>query len=241
MAFEAARAKECYARSEELLSLIEPVGRPILWAMRAIYGGILNEIERRDFDVFTRRVSLPVSRKMWVALQAYVMHAMTGYSVRLMRLMSFARRIPVGWPIAVYALLGAISGWRNSVALNDLCRLYGTPFEKAAAMSLIALFLPFATWLASVTHAILPTPKVWLSAFPEMHRFNRQSELWLLGAIRFAICGIEVGVIARSIWDAQWYVWPMGFWLLMLGSAQATYRVARLRLLTDEEGVDQRI
>ena len=50
MAFEAARARECYARSEELASLIEPVGRPILWAMREIYGGVLKEIERRDFD-----------------------------------------------------------------------------------------------------------------------------------------------------------------------------------------------
>lgn len=65
MEFEVARAHACYVRSEALYDLIEPVGRPILRAMRDIYHGLLYEIERRRYDVFTRRVSLPRWKKLW--------------------------------------------------------------------------------------------------------------------------------------------------------------------------------
>lgn len=65
MQFEVARAHEYYQRSEALFGLIDPVGQPILRAMRDIYRGLLHEIERRDFDVFSRRVSLPRWKKLW--------------------------------------------------------------------------------------------------------------------------------------------------------------------------------
>ncbi len=70
MQFEVARAKSYYARGEELLGHLAPPGRPILRAMLDIYGGLLREIERRDFDVFSRRVSLPKWRKLWYAGRA---------------------------------------------------------------------------------------------------------------------------------------------------------------------------
>ncbi len=70
MQFEVTRAKRYYARGEELLDHLAAPGRPILRAMLDIYGGLLREIERRDFDVYSRRVSLPKWKKLWFAGRA---------------------------------------------------------------------------------------------------------------------------------------------------------------------------
>lgn len=70
MAFEVERAKASYERSKPLSTSINPVGRPVLAAMRRIYGGLLQEIERRNYDVFTRRVALPRWKKLAIAATA---------------------------------------------------------------------------------------------------------------------------------------------------------------------------
>ena len=70
MQFEVARAKTYYASGERLFDHLEPPGKPILRTMLDIYGGLLREIERRDFDVFSQRVSLPKWRKLWYAGRA---------------------------------------------------------------------------------------------------------------------------------------------------------------------------
>jgi 15-cis-phytoene synthase len=67
MQFETARAREFYARGERLFDDVRPEARPILSAMIRIYRGLLDEIERRDFDVFRRRVRLSRARKLWIA------------------------------------------------------------------------------------------------------------------------------------------------------------------------------
>ena len=72
MAFEAERAKSFYASAEQLLSCLEPHGRPILKAMLQIYGGLLTEIERRQFNVFGQHISLPRWRKLWIAAEAMI-------------------------------------------------------------------------------------------------------------------------------------------------------------------------
>ena len=72
MAFEAERAKAFYASAEQLLPCLEPHGRPIMKAMLQIYGGLLGEIERRQFDVFSQHVSLPRWRKLWIAADALI-------------------------------------------------------------------------------------------------------------------------------------------------------------------------
>ena len=72
MAFEAERAKSFYALAEQLLSCLEPHGRPIMKAMLQLYGGLLHEIERRHFDVFRQHVSLPRWRKLWIAADALI-------------------------------------------------------------------------------------------------------------------------------------------------------------------------
>ncbi len=72
MAFEAERAKSFYALAEQLLPCLEPHGRPIMKAMLQLYGGLLSEIERRQFEVFRQHVSLPRWRKLWIAADALI-------------------------------------------------------------------------------------------------------------------------------------------------------------------------
>ena len=70
MKFEVERARSYYRRAEQLFVYLDPCGKPILRAMLDIYGGLLTEIERRGFDVFTRRVSLAKWKKLWFAGRA---------------------------------------------------------------------------------------------------------------------------------------------------------------------------
>ncbi len=72
MRFQSERAKSYYARSEGLLQYLEPPGRPILRAMLDIYGGLLREIERRKFDIYSKRASVPKWKKIWFAVRAMV-------------------------------------------------------------------------------------------------------------------------------------------------------------------------
>ena len=72
MAFEVDRAKSFYASAEQLLPCLEPHGQPIMKAMLQLYGGLLHEIERRQFDVFSQHVSLPRWRKLWIAADALI-------------------------------------------------------------------------------------------------------------------------------------------------------------------------
>lgn len=70
MRFEADRARSSYRRAERLYAWLEPVGRPILRAMLEIYGGLLEEIEKHNYDVYSRRISLPKWKKLWIASRA---------------------------------------------------------------------------------------------------------------------------------------------------------------------------
>lgn len=72
MRFQTERAKSFYERAELLFEYLQPEGRKILRAMIDIYGGLLKEIERRNFDVFSDRVSLPKWKKLWFATRAFL-------------------------------------------------------------------------------------------------------------------------------------------------------------------------
>jgi len=74
MEFEADRAAEYYSRSRELFQYLEPTGQPILQAMMRIYEGLLTEIRRSNYDVYSRRISLPTWRKLLIATGAAVRH-----------------------------------------------------------------------------------------------------------------------------------------------------------------------
>ncbi len=72
MKFQVDRARSYYVKAEELFDYLAPSGQPILRAMLRIYGGLLNEIERRNYDVFTRTVTLPTWRKLIIAADSAI-------------------------------------------------------------------------------------------------------------------------------------------------------------------------
>jgi phytoene synthase len=74
MEFEISRAREYYTRAGALAGYLDPAGKPILETMLRIYGGLLDEIERRRYDVFTRRIELSCGRKLFIAGQVLVRH-----------------------------------------------------------------------------------------------------------------------------------------------------------------------
>jgi 15-cis-phytoene synthase len=64
----AQRAEECYKSGRELLGLIDSDARPALWVLITIYHGLLRRIERRQYDVFSRRVRVPVATRIGILL-----------------------------------------------------------------------------------------------------------------------------------------------------------------------------
>jgi phytoene synthase len=82
LAFESERAKEYYARADQLAPLVKRVGRPVLRTIVGIYRALLDEIARRNYNVFSARVSVPSWRKIAIALSSLVARsAMTNSSV----------------------------------------------------------------------------------------------------------------------------------------------------------------
>jgi phytoene synthase len=65
--FEAERAREHYARAEPGIALLAPSSRPCVRAALTLYRGILDEIERADFEVLQERVRVPRRRRLAIA------------------------------------------------------------------------------------------------------------------------------------------------------------------------------
>ncbi len=70
MRFEAGRARSYYRESKPLLDLIHPRSRRSLWALIAIYSRLLERIEARNCDVFTRRIRLSALEKSLIIARA---------------------------------------------------------------------------------------------------------------------------------------------------------------------------
>ena len=62
----AQRAEEFYRSAQLLLPMIDRESRPALWVLVAIYHGLLRRIERADYDVFSRRASVPLPQKLGI-------------------------------------------------------------------------------------------------------------------------------------------------------------------------------
>jgi 15-cis-phytoene synthase len=65
--FEVERTKAYYEQGRELVPLIEAESRNALGSLVAIYSRLLQEIERRNYDVLTERVSLSKAEKLKLA------------------------------------------------------------------------------------------------------------------------------------------------------------------------------
>jgi phytoene synthase len=72
MQFEAQRARACYEESAALADLIEKKSRRSLWALREIYLRLLARIEKSNYSVLSRRVSVPKRTKLALLLMAFL-------------------------------------------------------------------------------------------------------------------------------------------------------------------------
>ena len=62
----ALRAEAYYMSARRLLPLIDPESRPALWVLVSIYHRLLRRIVGADYDVFSRRVSVPPAQKLGI-------------------------------------------------------------------------------------------------------------------------------------------------------------------------------
>jgi phytoene synthase len=60
----AKRAEDNYKSGFELIPLVDPDARPALWVLVTIYHRLLERIERRNYDVFSERVSVPLTTRL---------------------------------------------------------------------------------------------------------------------------------------------------------------------------------
>jgi phytoene synthase len=67
-----ARVRRLEEGSRPGIAMLHPTSRPCIDAARVLYCGIVDEVERIDYQVFTHRAKVPVRRRLEVALPAYV-------------------------------------------------------------------------------------------------------------------------------------------------------------------------
>ena len=72
MKFEAGRAWACYEESEPLSGLIDPKSKRSLWALREVYKRLLLRIEKANYSVLNRRISVPKTTKVMLMLRAFL-------------------------------------------------------------------------------------------------------------------------------------------------------------------------
>jgi phytoene synthase len=71
MRFQVGRAREYYAKGEPLGGLLSADGRAVFRVMAGVYRRLLDEIERRGYDVFARRVRVGKWTKARLLLSAW--------------------------------------------------------------------------------------------------------------------------------------------------------------------------
>jgi phytoene synthase len=69
MAFEIARTRRYYESADLGIPMLPPTSARCIRGARRLYSGILDEIEKARFDVFSRRVRVPTWKKLAVAFR----------------------------------------------------------------------------------------------------------------------------------------------------------------------------
>jgi 15-cis-phytoene synthase len=67
-----ARVRRLELASRPGIAMLHPSSRPCIDAARVLYCGIVDEVERIDYQVFDQRAKVPIRRRLAVALPAYV-------------------------------------------------------------------------------------------------------------------------------------------------------------------------
>jgi phytoene synthase len=68
MRFEIARTREIYRFAAKGVPMLHPTSRDCIRTAIALYGGILDEVERADYQVLRQRVAVPVRRRLAVVV-----------------------------------------------------------------------------------------------------------------------------------------------------------------------------
>ncbi len=92
LAFEIARNREIYRAALPGIRLLDPSSRPCVQAAYRLYSGILDQIERCDYQVLDRRVSVPGWRRAALAAPALAALATNARAVTISRSGSAGRR-----------------------------------------------------------------------------------------------------------------------------------------------------
>jgi phytoene synthase len=71
LAEQVARVRMLEERSRPGIDMLHPASRDCINAARVLYCGIVDEVERQDYDVFTRRATVPMRRRLAVAGPAW--------------------------------------------------------------------------------------------------------------------------------------------------------------------------
>lgn len=74
------RAEEYYASADKLLPLIHRESRPALWVLVSIYHALLRRMERANYDVFSRRASVPTAQKIGILAAGMAHFAVARFS-----------------------------------------------------------------------------------------------------------------------------------------------------------------
>jgi len=69
--FQIARVRRLEQSSRSGIALLDPASQPCIDAARVLYCGIVDEVERIDYQVFRRRATVPMSRRLVVAVPAW--------------------------------------------------------------------------------------------------------------------------------------------------------------------------
>jgi len=72
MAFEIERTRELYRSARAGIPYLPPSSQRCIRAAHRLYGGILDEIERADYDVFSKRVRVPRRKKLAAVVSGVV-------------------------------------------------------------------------------------------------------------------------------------------------------------------------
>lgn len=71
LAEQVARVRMLEDRSRPGIDMLHPASRDCINAARVLYCGIVDEVERQDYDVFARRATVPMRRRLAVAGPAW--------------------------------------------------------------------------------------------------------------------------------------------------------------------------
>lgn len=72
LGFQVERVRELEERSRPGIDMLDPSSRDCIEAARVLYCGIVDEVERNDYDVFSHRATVPMRRRLAVAGPAWV-------------------------------------------------------------------------------------------------------------------------------------------------------------------------